>query len=66
MPECTVGKAASRSNWIVNLVDRVVEVYTGPRSNGYASRVDYRVGENVPVVIDGIEVGQIAVADILS
>ena len=39
------GKAEVPVYWIVNLVDRQVEVYTGPRSNGYSSRVDYAVGE---------------------
>ena len=51
--------------WIVNLVDRQVEVYTGPHSSGYAMRVDYRSGDHVPVVVDGTVVGQIAVDDIL-
>ena len=51
--------------WIVNLVERLVEVRTNPAQGGYGSRVDYAHGECVPVVIDGIEVGQIAVADIL-
>jgi Uma2 family endonuclease len=51
--------------WIVNLVDRVVEVRTKPTPAGYASRLDYMSGQNVPVVIDGVEVGQITVADIL-
>ncbi|MFI5460645.1 MAG: hypothetical protein ACHRXM_34960 [Isosphaerales bacterium] len=51
--------------WIVNLVDRQVECYTGPGSAGYASRVDLTVGQDVPVVIDGVEAGRIAVAHIL-
>lgn len=51
--------------WIVNLVDRVVEVRIKPTPDGYASCLNYMAGENVPVVIDGVEVGQIAVADIL-
>jgi Uma2 family endonuclease len=51
--------------WIVNLVDRQVEVYTGPHSGGYATRVDYRSGQHVPFVIDGVIVGQIAVDDLL-
>jgi hypothetical protein len=49
----------------VNLVDRQVEVYSGPNSNGYATRDVYRPGDYVPVVLDGTVVGQIAVDDIL-
>jgi Uma2 family endonuclease len=51
--------------WIVNLVDGHVEVYTDPGPTGYRSRQDFSPGESVPVVIDGHEVGRIAVADIL-
>ena len=51
--------------WIVNLVDRVIEVYTGPKAGGYTSRDDYTSGINVPVVIGGAKVGQIAVDDML-
>jgi Uma2 family endonuclease len=50
--------------WIVNLVDRQVEVYSDPRSDGYSNRVDYTAGLHIPVVIDGVEIGQIAVSDI--
>lgn len=51
--------------WIVNLVDRQVEVYTDPGSGAYASRTDYKPGQEVPVVIDGVEVGRIAVTSVL-
>jgi Uma2 family endonuclease len=51
--------------WIVNLVDSQVEVYTGPGTDGYTSRVDFTVGQHVPVVIGGVEVGRIAVSDVL-
>jgi Uma2 family endonuclease len=51
--------------WIVNMLDRRVELYTGPYSHGYSNRVDFTDGQNVPVVIDGVEIGQIAVSDIL-
>ena len=51
--------------WIVNLKNRQVEVYTGPGPDGYASRNDFVEGHDVPVMIGGIEVGRIAVADIL-
>jgi Uma2 family endonuclease len=51
--------------WIVNVVDRQVEVYTLPYADGYHSRQDYTSDQDVPVVIDGVEVGRIRVADIL-
>jgi Uma2 family endonuclease len=59
------GKGAIPVYWIVNLSDRQVEVYTGPRSSGYSSRVDYAPGASIPVLIDGIVIGHIAVDDIL-
>jgi Uma2 family endonuclease len=51
--------------WIVNLVDRRIEVYSEPRTAGYRTRVDYAAGESVPVVLDGVHVGSIAVDDML-
>ncbi len=51
--------------WIVNLVDRQVEVYTKPGPRGYRSTEVFKEGRSVPVVIDGREVGRIAVDDIL-
>jgi Uma2 family endonuclease len=51
--------------WIVNLVDNQVEVYSNPGPGGYKSRQDFKPGQDVPVVIDGAEVGRIAVAAIL-
>ena len=59
------GRAGIPVYWIVNLVDRQVEVYTAPSLTGYASRVDYTSGMSVPVVIAGTVVGHIAVDDIL-
>lgn len=59
------GPAGIPNCWIVNLVDRQVEVYTGPGPAGYASRVDYRPGQVVPFVIAGRPVGQVAVDDLL-
>jgi Uma2 family endonuclease len=51
--------------WIVNLKNRQIEVYTGPGPDGYASRDDFREGAEVPVMINGVEIGRIAVVDIL-
>ena len=59
------GRAGIPVYWIVNLVDRHVEVYTAPGPTGYAVRKDFPSGQQVPVVIDGRQSGQIAVDDIL-
>jgi Uma2 family endonuclease len=62
----TYGAAGIPVYWIVNLVDDQVELYTDPDpAVGYRSRVDYQPGDDIPVVIDGQEVGRIAVADLL-
>jgi Uma2 family endonuclease len=55
--------------WVMNVVNKVIEVYTqpsGPTANpAYAKRDDYSVGSAVPVVLDGNTIGNIAVADIM-
>ena len=42
------GNAGIPVYWIVNLVDRQVEVYSDPRPGGYASQVDYLSGRTSP------------------
>jgi Uma2 family endonuclease len=51
--------------WIINLVDDQVEVYTDPSPEGYQSRTLLKRGEEVPVVIQGSEVGRIPVSALL-
>jgi Uma2 family endonuclease len=51
--------------WIVNLIDDQVEVYTEPEPGAYRSKVDYQRDQLVPVIIDGSQVGEIAVNDIM-
>ena len=55
--------------WIVNLIDRQIEVHTGPTGPAaeptYAQRRDYGPAEMIPVVLDGIEVGSLAVRELL-
>jgi Uma2 family endonuclease len=59
------GRAGIPIYWIVNLVDRDVEVYTDPSPTDYAVRTDFLSGQQVPVMIDGQRSGQITVDDIL-
>ncbi len=55
--------------WIVNLVDRQVEVYSDPSGPsepvGYRRCEVYRRGQEVPVIVQGIEVRRIPVDDLL-
>ncbi|MBA4063232.1 MAG: Uma2 family endonuclease [Isosphaera sp.] len=54
--------------WIVNLVDRRVEVYTQPRGGknpGYKQQTNYGPGDEVPVVVGGTELGRIPVDELL-
>ncbi|MGO8903097.1 MAG: Uma2 family endonuclease [Isosphaeraceae bacterium] len=52
--------------WIVNLVDGVIETYSSPvAAGGYEDLRVYHPGDEVPVMIDGQEVGRIAAGEIL-
>jgi Uma2 family endonuclease len=59
------GPAGIPVYWIVNVVDRQVEVYTVPGPAGYVSRVDFRPGQIIPFAIGGLQLGEIAVDDLL-
>ena len=66
------GYAAARvpAYWIVHLPGRQVEVYGDPtgrgRSAAYQTTRTYGEAERVPVTVEGREVGQIAVKDLLT
>jgi Uma2 family endonuclease len=51
--------------WIVNLVDDQVEVYSDPTPDGYKNRLYLKRGDEIPVVIDGKDVGRIPVIEVL-
>lgn len=55
--------------WIVNLIDRQIEVHgqpSGPTSSPtYGTRNTYKPGDAVPVVLAGVTVGSVAVTDLL-
>ena len=55
--------------WIVNLIDCRVEVYTEPRGGKkptYKQLKTYGIDEEVPLVIDGKEMGRIPVKELLT
>jgi Uma2 family endonuclease len=55
--------------WIVNVVDRQVEVYEQPTgaspSPTYGAQRIYKPGDSVPVVLGGVNAGTVAVVDLL-
>ena len=55
--------------WIINLVEKVVEVYSQPRTDAsparYAKCQIYLPGEAIPVVVEGGEWGEISAAEIV-
>ena len=51
--------------WIINVDDGQVEVYSDPGPSGYRSHQVLAPGHVLSVVIDGADLGEIAVADIL-
>jgi Uma2 family endonuclease len=63
----TYGRAGIPQYWIVNLVDRCIEIYTLPSEaseRGYGSCSVMRAGE-IALVIDGQPLAPIPVANIL-
>ena len=62
------GPAGIPVYWIINLKARQVEVYTLLKrrgTRGYGKPRVFKMGQSVPVVIERVQVGLIAVADIL-
>ena len=55
--------------WIINLIDRQVEVYTAPagpsKKPDYRRRQVYGIDDDVPVMIDGRQVGVVHVRELL-
>lgn len=51
--------------WIVNLAKQQIEVYADPSGTDYLQQQDYDRAAEAPVVIDGKEIGRLAVKEIL-
>ncbi len=62
------GAAGIPVYWIVNLKAREVEVYTLLKRRGacgYGKPRVFKAGQSVPLLIEGVEIGRIAVAEIV-
>ncbi|MGH9843893.1 MAG: Uma2 family endonuclease [Blastocatellia bacterium] len=55
--------------WIINLPEKQIEVYTSPSGSGsqpdYQQRQDYFPTDDLPLVLDGQEIGRLAVRSLL-
>jgi hypothetical protein len=55
--------------WIINLVDMRIEYYSQPSGPAdipaYSSFSTYQPGDSIPVVLDSVTIGNIAVTDLL-
>lgn len=51
--------------WIINLIDRQIEVHSQPTGDLYRLRHLYTEADAVPVTLDGAEVGLLTVRDLL-
>ncbi|MEO2091901.1 MAG: Uma2 family endonuclease [Gemmataceae bacterium] len=62
-------RASIPEYWVVNLVDRQIEVYTDPTgpvtAPVYRRRQDHPPGASVPVTLDGGVAGTVAVSEVL-
>ena len=59
------GPAGIPACWIVDVRGRRVEVYTAAGPHGYGPPATFAEAQSIPVLIDGREVGRIAVEDVL-
>jgi Uma2 family endonuclease len=54
--------------WIINLIDRQVEVYTAPSGAAerpdYEHRQDFKPGDTIPVVVEGREISRVSVGEL--
>jgi Uma2 family endonuclease len=63
--EAAYARGGVPTYWILNLVDRQLEICTGPTPTGYRDRRILPPGEHVSLSIDGNEIGRIVVGSIL-
>ena len=52
--------------WLINLVKRKIEVYTKPRGGKYGKKVEYAETDAVPLILDGVKVADVSVAELMA
>jgi hypothetical protein len=52
--------------WLINLVDRKVEVYTDPQAGQYHNKTEYLEIESVPLILDGVKIAEFPVSELIA
>lgn len=52
--------------WLINVVERKVEVYTNPQGGQYQNKVEYAENESVPLMLDGVKLADIPVSELIA
>jgi len=52
--------------WLINLVERKIEVYTKPRGGKYRTLVEYGDKEKTPLILDGVKIAEILVNELIA
>ena len=58
-------KARVPEFWLINLIDRKIEVYTKPRNGKFLKKVEYLEGQSVPLILDGKKIAEIPVSELM-
>lgn len=59
-------KAKIPEFWLINLVERKIEIYTKPRGGKYHKKIEYTESQTVPLVLDGVKIGDIPVSELMA
>ncbi len=59
-------KARIAEFWLVNLIERKIEVYTKPRGGKYQKKLEYFEKETVPLVLEGVKIADLPVSELLT
>jgi len=59
------GRGGVAVYWIVNLIDRQVEVHSDPGPDGYRTVLVFSSDQAIPLSLEGTELGRITMTDIL-
>jgi Uma2 family endonuclease len=52
--------------WLINVVDRKIEVYTRPRGGKYQKMVEHSENQTVPLMLDGVKIADNRVGELLA